>query len=128
MAELENHCACYNVTVVPLNDMSVVNMEVREVTVDISFKVDGKAARSTDGASSITVSGLTNKLNIAKGEVLRRCNNEVTTDMTRKEVQAGAMKVNEPNDVASAKSSSSSSKGANGQKGKGRGKQAKGRS
>ena len=116
LANLDNHCACYNVTSVGRADTSVVNMEVREISVDISFKIDGKAARSSDGASSVTVCGIVNCGDIKKGDVLRRRDNATVTDTTWQEVQRTAKKVEPTEADAEPTPDKKKSKGSKGQK------------
>ena len=85
--------------------------------------VDGKPARSNDGASSVIVCGMVNCIDIKKGDVLRRRDSATITDTTRHEVQRTAVKV-EPEVDDEPKPAKKSSKGSKGQKSKGRGKKA----
>ena len=119
LVSLENHCACYNLTSVGV-DNAVVNMEIKEVQIDMSFKVDGKSARSIDGASSIVVYGWVNSMDVKKGDVLRRRTFITSTDATRSELNGNKTRVkDEVVDDDEAPKGKGSSKGKKGGKGRG---------
>ena len=101
-------------------DSAVDNMKHHEVTVDVSYKVDGKVARSKAASiSSVRIPAYINSRDIANGEVLRirGADTKVHKTMFEKDQQKREAEARSVDEAPPAKAAKTK-----GKKGKGKGK------